>query len=56
LIDENIPPEELLSIYFKDKNINLIVVGKGENFKAWMLGSTAPIIARYADCSFTIIK
>jgi hypothetical protein len=30
LIDENIPPEELLSTYFKDKNINLIVVGKGK--------------------------
>lgn len=60
LIDENIPPEESSSTYFKDKNINLIVVAKGkgkrENFKAGMLGSTAPIIARYADCSYTIIK
>lgn len=60
LIDENLRPEKSLLRYCKNKDIDLIIVGKGkgkgENFKGWMLGSTALEIARYSDCSVMIIK
>ncbi len=60
LIDENRRPEKSLLTYCKNKNIDLIIVGKGkgrgEDFKEWILGSTALEIAKYSDCSVMIIK
>jgi nucleotide-binding universal stress UspA family protein len=60
LIDENKRPEKSLLTYCKNKNIDLIIVGKGkgmgEDFKEWILGSTALEIAKYSDCSVMIIK
>lgn len=60
LIDENRRPDKSLLTYCKDKKIDLIVVGKGrgkgEQFKEWILGSTALEIAKYSDCSVIIIK
>ncbi len=60
LIDENRRPEKSLLTYCKNKNIDLIIVGKGkgmgEDLKEWILGSTALEIAKYSDCSVMIIK
>ncbi|HYF99109.1 MAG TPA: universal stress protein [Candidatus Saccharimonadales bacterium] len=60
LIDENRRPDKSLLTYCKDKKIDLIVVGKGrgkgEQFKEWILGSTALEIAKYSNCSVMIIK
>lgn len=60
LIDENTRPEKSLLTYCKNKNIDLIIVGKdkgkGENFKEWMLGSTVLELTKYSDCSVMIIK
>jgi nucleotide-binding universal stress UspA family protein len=60
LIDENRRPEKSLLTYCKNKNIDLIIVGKGkgteEDFKEWILGSTALEIAKYSDCSVMIVK
>ena len=60
LIDENSSPEKSLLTYCNDKNIDLIIIGKGkgieQNIKEWMLGSTALEIAKHADCSVMLIK
>ena len=60
LIDENRRPDESLLTYCKNKNIDLIIVGKGkgkgEKFKEWILGSTALEIAKHSDCSVMIVK
>jgi nucleotide-binding universal stress UspA family protein len=60
LIDENSRPDKSLFTYCKNKNIDLIIVGKGkgkgEKIKEWILGSTALEIAKYSDCSVMIIK
>ncbi len=60
LIDENRRPEKSLLTYCKNKNIDLIIVGKGkgigQSIKEWMLGSTALEIAKHADCSVMLIK
>ncbi len=60
LIDENRRPEKSLLTYCKDKDIDLIIVGKGkgmgEDFKEWILGSTALEIAKYSSCSVMIVK
>jgi nucleotide-binding universal stress UspA family protein len=60
LIDENRRPEKSLLTYCNNKNIDLIIVGKGkgieQNIKEWMLGSTALEIAKHANCSVMLIK
>ncbi len=56
LIDEKRRPDKSLLTYCKNKKIDLIIVGKGEKFKEWILGSTVLEIAKYSDCSVMIIK